>query len=573
MTSSGKTCTKCAQEFQITGEDQIFYDQISVPPPKTCPKCRLQRRLLERNTRNLYYRKCDFTGEKIISQYHEGVPFPVYKPDIWWSDKWDAMDYGMDFDFSRPFFDQFRELKNSVPHQGLYVISGTMENSDYTNCTGYLKNCYLIFESDYNEDSYYSNLLKNCKDVMDCSVCYGSELCYECIDCMDCYNTHYSQDCQNCHDSFFLKDCSGCSDCIGCINQRNKKYMIFNKQYTKEQYEKIKAEMALGSARGVQEARKKAEEFFAAQIRKPLHQENNQNCFGDHLYNSKNSFFCFDSKDLEDCKYCVKVSLGIKSSMDYNSWGDKAELIYQTASCGDNIYNLKFCTTCTTNLSDCQYSDQCTKSSHLFGCVGLKNKKYCILNKQYTREQYESLLPRIIDHMKETGEYGEFFPADICPFGYNETIAMTYFPFTKEQAIKQGFKWTDKPVFSRYRGPVTEVPDSAEDLKEDITKFILACSARGDNNKICQKNYKIIAREFAFYKKLQIPAPKKCPDCRYESRMKKRPPLNIWKRKCAKCNEEIRTTYSPDPASAGPRYGGGRSLTVYCEKCYLKEVY
>ncbi|HRI36281.1 MAG TPA: hypothetical protein PK765_04380 [bacterium] len=67
----------------------------------------------------------------------------------------------------------------------------------------------------------------------------------------------------------------------------------------------------------------------------------------------------------------------------------------------------------------------------------MNDKSYCILNKQYTEEEYNTLVPKIIAHMRETGEWGEFFSPNLSPFGYNETVAMEYFPLTKEQALSQ----------------------------------------------------------------------------------------------------------------------------------------
>ena len=32
--------------------------------------------------------------------------------------------------------------------------------------------------------------------------------------------------------------------------------------------------------------------------------------------------------------------------------------------------------------------------------------------------------------MMITGEWGEFFPSSLSPFGYNETVAQEYFPLT-----------------------------------------------------------------------------------------------------------------------------------------------
>ena len=158
-----KSCRQCSVSFEIMKEDQRFLDLFAVPAPTMCPDCRLQRRLCERNTRSLYYRKCDLTGQQIISQYNTDLPFPVYGVDAWAGDQWDGLTYGRDIDWNRPFFEQFQELLNATPHLALFNTPGTMENSDYNNATGYLKNCYLICESDICEDCYYSNLLKNGK--------------------------------------------------------------------------------------------------------------------------------------------------------------------------------------------------------------------------------------------------------------------------------------------------------------------------------------------------------------------------------------------------------------------------
>ncbi len=139
--------------------------------------------------------------------------------------------------------------------------------------------------------------------------------------------------------------------------------------------------------------------------------------------------------------------------------------------------------------------------------------------------------------MKKTEEYGEFFPIKICPFGYNETLAMDAFPLTKEEAKKKGFKWHDPP---------------APKLSDDTN--VTTCS--------CEKNFKIIAQEIAFYKKLKIPTPEKCPLCRHNTRMAKRQPLKLWDRECAKCNTSVKSNYQPS-----------RPEIIYCEACYLKDVY
>ncbi|MBI5753550.1 zinc-ribbon domain containing protein [Candidatus Peregrinibacteria bacterium] len=114
-----KTCRECGQGFKISPEDLAFYKKIGVPEPTLCPGCRQQRRLAFRNEKNLYKRACDLCGSGIISFFDKDVKFPVYCSACWWSDKWDSSIYGRDYDFSRPFFEQFGELMQEVPKVGV----------------------------------------------------------------------------------------------------------------------------------------------------------------------------------------------------------------------------------------------------------------------------------------------------------------------------------------------------------------------------------------------------------------------------------------------------------------------
>ncbi len=553
MTDTQKKCLVSGTEFVVTDSDRQFYRMMDVPEPQICPKERVRRLMAERNARSLYYRQCDGTKKRILSQFHPDSPFPVYSPEYWWGDSWDAIEHGRDFDFSKPFFSQLLELKNAVPHLARFVIF--LENSEYTNCTGYLKNCYLISESDYDEDCYFSNRIYHCKDLIDCSNCYGCEVGHECIDCRDCFSLFYSQDCGQCHDSYFLYDCLACKDCIGCINQRQKQYMIFNKQFSKSEYQSRLKEMRLDTRSGIEELRRKCDEIFPTQPHRPLQEEHNENSLGDHLYNSKNSYYCFDAKDLEDCRYCYRVANGVKSSMDYSSWGFGAERVYCSSSCGDGVYNLRFCSTCTTNLSDATYCLFCTGSRDLFGCVSLRRNQYCILNKQYSESEYKKLIPKIIDHMKSTGEWGSYFPTDLCSFAYNETIAMENFPLSKRDAIKLGYRWRDDPAPVEHPTKGFIIPDRALDASDAICGEVLACELSGTR-------YKLISQELAFYKRFGVPIPLRSPKQRHADRYARRNPYELFTRKCADSGETIATSYAPSTNSL-----------IYSKESYLRFVY
>ncbi|MFH0838134.1 MAG: hypothetical protein V1880_02615, partial [Patescibacteria group bacterium] len=94
-------CSLCHQSFDIRPADREFYKKFDAPEPTLCPDCRLQKRLCFRNERTLYNRTSTLSGGKLISIYHSSSPYPIYSIGEWWSDKWDGMDQGRDFDFSR----------------------------------------------------------------------------------------------------------------------------------------------------------------------------------------------------------------------------------------------------------------------------------------------------------------------------------------------------------------------------------------------------------------------------------------------------------------------------------------
>jgi len=59
----------------------------------------------------------------------------VYSEEEWWSEKWNPMDYARDFDFSKTFFEQYKDFMKNIPHKSLINNYKTNENSNYANFT------------------------------------------------------------------------------------------------------------------------------------------------------------------------------------------------------------------------------------------------------------------------------------------------------------------------------------------------------------------------------------------------------------------------------------------------------
>ncbi|MBU1911261.1 hypothetical protein KKG16_02535, partial [Patescibacteria group bacterium] len=128
----------------------------------------------------------------------------------------------------------------------------------------------------------------------------------------------------------------------------------------------------------------------------------------------------------------------------------------------------------------------------------------------------------------------------------------------KYEALSKGFTWRDvpdDPIESEKVIPAEKLPDKIKDIPDDVLNWAIECQATG-------KQFMIVPQELAFYRRMQLPIPHFHPEERYKRRMSKRPPRKLWKRHCDKCGEEMETSYAPE-----------RSEVVYCEKCYLADVY
>ncbi|MFH1444300.1 MAG: hypothetical protein ABIG34_02835 [Candidatus Peregrinibacteria bacterium] len=556
----------CKQPFEVTEDDLKFYEKVSpifagkkelIPPPELCPDCRMQRRVTWRNERTLYHRKCDLTGASIISMYAADKPFPVYQQKKWWSDEWDPLDYGRKVEFDTPFFDQFKSLFNVVPQMALYNVL-CEHNCEYVNIEYDDKNCFMCFGGGYAEDCYYGTVVirsKNCVDCMKLNLC---EQCYELQYSERCHRCFYSRNLQGCNDCWFCYDCQGCSDCFGCAGLRNKHHYFFNVPLSKSDYE---ANLHNAQTDCFSSLQTLAARFRRDVLSKVVHRFarilGSEQCSGDYITNSKNCDHCFEIDESRDLKY-VTLSEQLKDSRDCYITGWPAELCYDSMSQCVNAYHNCFSNFCWSGSAELLYCDHCFSCQHCFGCVGLRHRTFCILNMQYSKEDYEALVPKIIEHMRRTKEWGEFFPVALSPFTYNESIAQEYFPLSKEEVKKRGWQWREEkdemPKVSKVI-PAEKLPDSIDDIPDDILHWAIQCKAT-------KRPFRIVKQELDFYRTMHLPLPRLHPDERHRRRMALRNPRKLWKRNCMKCQKSIETTYSPD-----------RPETVYCEECYLKEVY
>jgi len=586
--SPQKKCKQCAKEFEVTDFDLNFFKKISptfdppasagpealraggktfeVPAPTLCYECRLQRRLMRRNERALYKRKCDHCQKDVVSVFAENSGIKVHCNKCWWSDKWNPLDYGIEYDEDKPFFEQFNELYKKVPQLGLMNDEGTgSENCEYCQDFAYGKNCYFMTGCWRSENSMYCHESDRSKYVVDSDLTIDSEICYECMSSSNLYNCFYVNMSDASRDCILSYDLKGCSNCIECYGLRNKSYFIKNQQSTKEEFEKRKAEI-LKTRASIEKARVEFDEWCKNKPRRFANMVNCENCTGNVMRNCKNSY-AYSTYNAVDCRYFNNGDSPI-SCLDVFQSG-KPQMSYEGVT-PDECYLALFTVWCW-KCRNVLYSENCHNSDDLFGCTALKHGKYCILNKQYTKEEYEQLVAKIITNMQRDGEWGEFFPISISPFGYNEAMARDFFPLSKEDALKLGAKWQDTD-YSSFNGTFYEPKETIEEYigNEEEQKKLLAGAIKC---RVTSKPFRIIPQELAFYMEHKLPIPTICFDQRFENRLARRYKLKLYAGKCM--NEApsfAGTTDGKCPNTFTTIYGPQDKEIVYCADCYEKSM-
>ncbi len=549
-TEISKICQHCSQNFTISEGELTLYKKVGIELPDLCFFCRVKLHLSFWMYGKFRKGKSDLSGDSIITVLPEKNRYPIYTLNEWHSDKWDAMDYAMDYDASRPFFEQLQELQEKVPHPHQNGTNNT--KCDWCDDVWNSKNCYLSRSLEECEELFYSYRNVRVKNSIDITICFNCEKSYDISDCHHSYKLFYSRHSRDCIDSYFLLDCRNCQNCFMSWNLRNKQYCIENVQYTKEAYEERLKSFNLGSHESIQTFKKRFEQLAQNEV---VHRENFNlkayNSSGNYLLDVKDCHNCNTINDSEDLHNCVR-GMKHKSTIDANgSW--YIELVGNCLSCL-NAYALKYSAWSSSRYSE--YLDLCIECEYCFGCVGLKKKKYCILNKQYSKEEYETLKEKIIADMKKRVEYGQFLPYSMSAGPFNFSTSYLYFPETeKEDILKHGGYWEDVNE-SHIKGmPTSELPDDIKDVPDEIVTQALICPETGWRFNIAQN-------ELNFYRENNIPLPRLHFDVRTKKALKYLTVLRAYPCKCFYCKKDIMAYY---PGEWGYK-------KIACEECYKQNI-
>lgn len=591
-----RTCPRTGQEFAIFQGDVELLDKISpiiwgkkipIPLPTLSPSARMRRRMLFRNERGLYPCTSALSGKKVISVYHPEMVAQVINQQEAFSDAYTPFDYGVSYDDTRSFFDQYRQLRKNIPRPGVININNT--NGEYNTFSSDSKNIYLCADTMRCEDVLYSTTIKYVKNGADLLNIWSSDYVYECVSShhlTKCINVWYSE---SCYDCWFLSTCKNCTSCFLCTNISDKKNYILNKPATEEEIRDFKKMMR--SASGLEKIKKQFQQLRDTEPRPGNMMLHSEHSVGSVLNNCQDAFLCFDSHDLQNCRYC-HVGEFNADTMDCTIFNPKASQVYEQV-CGGSLQKSAFDITCRES-SDVFLSEFIMYSNHMLGCINMHNADYCILNKKYSPAERDILAWTIIESLRQEGKRGEFFDTTLSPFPYNDTVAMDYFPVQKvvrpdgkEEIVEESWTgtvylqsdafitsaeldlwWTKRiPIHRRTKNYEINIPSNAkvinakdlpgsiDEVNDDISSYVILCAETG-------RPYQITPIELKIYRTLGISLPRLHHSVRHTMRIRRRPGKEFYLRNCSATGEQMLSLYPPDT-----------SYPVYSWKVFEKLVY
>lgn len=405
-------------------------------------------------------------------------------------------------------FSQFQNLLQTVPQPQTIHFSDN-ENSGYSHCVFASRNIYMSFTviEDVENCLYSFSVKTGSRNVYNSLlVREHSENIFESKAIIQSFNVFYSHYISNSSNIRFSSNLIGCDECLFCHDLENKKHCIYNKQYSPTEYAQEKIQLLQQKDR------------FGSR------QDSISNVWSNSWSNAVDGSFIIHSEHIQNgyCVYDIKHAKNVILVW----WRTTGEHIYSTLLITppfENAYGVMSSWTWCSHVynsihinggSYIFYSQLLTNCSYCIGCIWLKNKEFCIFNKQYTKDEWHMKAEEILKKMNEEGALGEFFPGWMCPFYYNDTVAYLLNPsITKEEVTKLGYLRRDEAV-------KVDIPSNVEVVKTNelgVYEWYSSEWVRHIDPSILDKiivdqqgnYYRIVRMEYDFLVKYSLPLPRK----------------------------------------------------------------
>lgn len=549
----------CEGKFNIESEDISFLKMLRVPPPNYCPTCRRMRRFVHMNFVRLFKRACGAPGhgENMISIYPEECLFPVYDYKFFISDEFDPFSYGLNYREGESPLKMLLNLRRKFPMPSFLNRDPSSVNSEYSNGGRDNKNCYFAMACYHAEDVWYSSLVNKSRNVMDSRTIKQSELLYEGFMSDFIYKSSFVYFSVSCSDCFLVFDCKNCDSCFGCVNLRNKKYCVWNEQLSKQDYESfIKSTDPLARSK-LAEYKKKFWKLVATQPMSASHNVGSDNISGVGIKNCRNLFDVVNAENGSEHIRHADGAMSHKDSMDFLYSGGHSSKLYGTTNIGSQSSNVRFSVS-SKFCTDCEFIFNSKNLNNCFMCFGLQDKSYCILNKQYSPEEYFPMVDQIKSEMIKRGEYEDPLGFEFSAQAYNFSMGQLGYPLNSEEIKKLGGYVAKEPETNAGNIEMVkaaDLPETIAGVGDDILNKAILCETTG-------RPFRIIGSELEFYRRMGLPLPTVHPSVRMETLFRLAPDGKKYKVICAQCGNETDSMFNPK-----------EGYILYCDACFKREVY
>ncbi len=384
-------------------------------------------------------------------------------------------------------------------------ILWTNENTEYTYITMWSKNIYLSLVSVESENIVYSYSCFSSKEVYGSILIENSSLIYQSRCINNSFKIFFCSNIQDSNNIRFSSNLTWCSFCFNCFGLKNKSYCIDNRFVGKDIYEK-----KLNS------------------LKSNIIDKYKENLMREWMNIGENITWSFNKNCFDVENGLMNFNLSCSRNVVFANATTSMQNVLDSASLGwPNTHDIYACmgvwywcsyVYCSVECSPyCQsifYSYLLDSCSFCLWCIWLKNKSYCIFNKQYTKDERYDEVDKIFTHMEKDWQLWEFFHWSMNPFYFNDTAAYLIDPsFTKEEVTAKWYLWRDEPI-------KVDIPDWMETVQvdelwqfewfdsdwiwtidPDILKKIIIDT---DGN-----SYRIIKMEYDFLVKHGLPLPRK----------------------------------------------------------------
>jgi hypothetical protein len=551
----------CEKEFELTVEDIEFLKIFQVPPPNYCPTCRRIRHLVHSGTFQFFQVNCQAPdhSEKIISIFSKECPFPIYDWKYFISDKFEPFSFGKKYQDTESPLENLLELRKNFPVPSFINRDPSCINSEYSNGGRNSKNGYYAFANYNSENIWYSDMIVKSKEIMDSRNMVNSDHVYRGHSSQNIYNSSFIYFSKNCTDSSFLFDCKNCDFCFGCVNLRNAKYYVFNQPVSPENYQAFMNSIFPLTRKTLKE---QEEKFWKLVKSLPMNASRNiatENVSGVMLNNTRNVFDVCHAENTENVRHS-DGAMGVKDAMNI-MYSGSSQLLYETTNVGSSSSNVKF-SVYSKFSTESEFIFHCKNVHDCFMCFGLQNKSYCVLNVQYSPEEYFALVDKIKCQMMQMGEYGDGFGMEFSAQAYNFSLGNISFPLEMEEVLKLGGYIALTPENNVNNTEIlssNKLPQTIQEISDEIINKIISLGIKCE---ITGRPFRVIASEIEFLKKMKLPLPNTHPTIRMQSNLLLTPVAKKYSTHCAKCSKSIESVFDPQ-----------KKFLLYCEKCYQQEVY